>query len=99
MSEEARPPGVVAVCTDPRGHVIAHACCFDTDGAGGFTLLENQRRVALSRLRDEVIAAYCSEVILPAISTARRDDICHGLRHRGWTFTAQPVNHPPGADR
>jgi hypothetical protein len=93
MSEASRPPGVVAICTDPQGRVIASAACFDTGGAGGFTLVENQSRVAMQRLRDGVIAAYCSDVILPAISSNRREDICDGMRRLGWRFTAQPINH------
>lgn len=88
----ADPIGVVCVYSKD-GRVIASASDFATDGYGGCSLQEAQTIRARRSLCHAVVDAYCSRVVLDALSTHDCEQIVGKL---GGTMTDIPIGHGNG---
>jgi hypothetical protein len=85
--------GIVAVCTDPEGHVIASVSDFDPCRYGGFTRRQAQEYRASRALHRAVVAAYCSDRITPFIDEHDAQRIANSMERKGWRFTRIPVGY------
>jgi hypothetical protein len=92
------PKGIVATFTDSTGHVVASVSDFDRSGYGGFTLQEAQRYRVRRKLAYAVLNAYCSPVIVKALSEYDCRAIIDKLtRESGFTETIIPIGYDEAA--
>lgn len=85
------PKGVVAIYTDPDGHVIASATDFNKTGMGGCTLQETQSYRAKAALAGNVVRAYCSTALTDALSNYLCQQILEALQEKGGKVTILPI--------
>lgn len=91
------PKGVVATFTDSTGHVVASVSDFDRSGYGGYSLQEAQRFRVRRKLAHAVVNAYCSPVIVKALSEFDCAEIINKLtREQGFTETIIPIGYDGG---
>lgn len=94
MAQSKAPQGVVAILTDPTGHVIASVTDFDRSGYGGCTLREAQEMRVKQQLAFAVMRAYCSEAILGVFDNYQCAEVLNRLvRQKGYTKTIIAVGH------
>lgn len=96
-SQHPVPQGVLAVFTNERGDVIAHAANFDPHGGdAGFRIQEHQRRRARQELARAVAEAYCSVDYVRAMRTQDQEHVMQRLQdvHK-CKVTFMNINYPP----
>lgn len=75
-----KPQGIIAIMTNATGEVIATATDFERQGYGGFKLWEAQKQRAGQQVKWATVRAYCSIVVVNAItsyvSTQIADELC-----------------------
>lgn len=71
--------GVVAVFTDPSGHVAASVSDFRPDTYGGFKKAEAQEHRARVAIAHEVVRVYCSDLIVKAMGSYECEQLLRKL--------------------
>ncbi len=87
MGEEEKPKraprGVIAIMTAPDGSVIATHADFGRTTPGGCRLWEGQKWRASDQVKWAAVRAYCSDVIVSAISAYTSTKIAEELCQKG----------------
>ena len=90
------PQGVIAIMTNSTGDVIATAADFERQGYGGFKLWEAQKHRVREQVRWAAVRAYCSSVLVNAISsytsTQIGDELCQ--KKGGHKITYRAIGYP-----
>jgi hypothetical protein len=92
--------GVVLVFIDERGNAIAHAADFEPQTPGGYTLLEGQRRRAMSALSFAVCNAYASPMLVRGFDAYDCERVIERLRNQhGCKVHEVTIGHKAGAEK
>lgn len=87
-------PGVMAILTNDKGVVVAHAATFDGNRPGGFKLLEAQKHYARERLANEFIRKWTTEDIAEVMRGYDAEQIIENLcRRKGYRVELLPIGH------
>lgn len=91
------PCGIIAIMTNSAGDVIATAADFERHGYGGFKLWEAQKHRAREQVKWATVRAYCSDVVVKAItsyiSSQIADELCQKDRG-GHKITYRAIGYP-----
>jgi len=87
------PPGIVMICTDPQGRIIATVTDFERSAPGGYDLREAQAYRARSALRRAICHAYCSPAFAAVFDDYDLDGAMRRLRDKGWKITEILIGH------
>ena len=100
MSETKAPQGIIAIITDPSGHVSATAADFRVGPAAGFSQRGIQENRATSEAWRGVIRARCDSQIADAFIATSLDlrSVRHQLQVSGWTQTVVPIGYEAKAE-
>jgi hypothetical protein len=90
MSDE-NPHGVLAIMTSPNGHVIATSADFQRQAPGGYKLWEAQCARAREQVKWAAVRAYCSDVVVEAISSYVSTQIADELCLKGHRITLKAI--------
>jgi hypothetical protein len=87
----AEPQGVIAIMTAPDGNVIATAADFNRSGMGGCELWEAQMWRARDAVKWQAVRAYCSTIMIEALSNYTMTKIADELCSKGHKITLRAI--------
>ena len=92
----ADPCGIIAIMTSPDGRVIATATDFDRSAPGGCKLWEGQMWRARDQVKWAAVRAYCSDVVVKAITSYTSTKIAEDLLSTvgGHRITYRSIGYP-----
>lgn len=101
MSDGREPQGVIAIMTQPDGHVIATAADFDRSGYGGFKLWQAQQIRARDAVKGKAVRAYCSDILFNSLERYTIEKIAEDLLSRkgGHKITIRAIGYPSEVSR
>lgn len=97
MTDEKKKPdprGVIAIMTTPDGSVIATHADFNLSAPGGYQLWEGQKWRAREQVKWATVRAYCSDVVVSAISSYTSTKIADELCQKGHRITYRAIGYP-----